>query len=229
MNRWKKYAKLLLFALLALLVWLLDRRFGWSSYLSGDGIALLQSSARENLLFTAGLYTVITIIGCVVLALPGVTFAVAAGLLFGPLLGTVFCLFATTIGAAAAFLAGRFFLQDAVRPLVMKNAWLKKVLFDDAGRSDIVLLAITRLVPLFPYNLQNFAYGITDIRLIPFTLYTLIFMAPGVAFFTIGTVGLTASEDRYTYFALAAVLLAVAAGLGWWVKKRYLNDAKENV
>lgn len=227
MTRQKRIGKLLVFAALALLIWALDRRFGWSDWLSGAGLSGLQATAEENFPAAAALYTVITIVGCVGLALPGVTFAVAAGLLFGPVSGTLLCLLATTLGAVAAFLAGRFFLRDAVRPLVMKNAWLKKVLFDDAGRSDIALLAVTRLVPLFPYNLQNFAYGITDIRLLPYALYTFLFMAPGVALFTVGSAGLAAAEGRELYFALAAALLAAVLGLGWLLKKRFLTGEKE--
>lgn len=227
MNRRKTAGKLLTFAVLIVLIWALDRRFGWAEWLSGAGLNGLRETARENLITAAALYTGITVVGCVALALPGVTFAVAAGLLFGPAWGTVLCLIATTLGAAAAFLVGRFFLRDAIRPLVMKNRWLKKVLFDEAGRSDIALLAITRLVPLFPYNLQNFAYGITDIRLLPYTLYTFLFMAPGVALFTVGSAGLTATADRWVYFALAAALLALVLGLGRWVKKRWLGSGKE--
>lgn len=227
MNRRKTAGKLLAFAALILLIWALDRRFGWAEWLAGAGLGGLQETARENPVAAAALYTGITVVGCVALALPGVTFAVAAGLLFGPVTGTVLCLVATTVGAAAAFLVGRFFLRDAIRPLVMKNRWLKKVLFDEAGRSDVALLAITRLVPLFPYNLQNFAYGITDIRLLPYTLYTFLFMAPGVALFTVGSAGVTAGADRGVYFALAAALLALVLGLGRWVKKRWLGSGKE--
>ena len=78
------------------------------------------------LLQAALLYCLVTVVGCVVLALPGVTFAVLAGLLFGPWLGTLLCLLATTVGAIIAFVVGRFFLQDSIRPLVMKNKWIKK-------------------------------------------------------------------------------------------------------
>lgn len=228
MNKGKRYGKLLLFVLLALLIWRLDGRFGWSGYISGDGLATLREQAKDNLLSAALVYTVLTVVGCVVLALPGVTFAVAAGLLFGPVPGTLLCLLATTVGAVAAFLAGRFFLRDAIRPMVMKNAWLKKVLFDEAGRSDMALLAITRLVPLFPYNLQNFAYGITEIRLLPYTLYTFVFMAPGVALFTVGSAGVTAGEDRRIYFGVAALLLLAVVFLGRWVKSRFLGREEEN-
>lgn len=220
----KKYSKpiVLLVVLAAILV--LDRIYGWSDYLGNvENLQFLLDIVQENLLEAALIYSVLTIIGCVVLALPGITFAVFAGLLFGPWLGTLVCLMATTLGAILAFLVGRFFLRDSIKPLVMKNKWMKKVLFDDAGRSDIVVLMITRLVPVFPYNLQNFAYGITDISLAAYSAYTFLFMLPGVALFTIGSAGFTAEGNRWMYFVAAGVLLVVVFGLGWFVKKKYLE------
>lgn len=220
----KKYAKPLILLLAMVAVVVLDRRYGWSEYLSNtENLQFLLDIVRENLLEAVLIYSALTIIGCVVLALPGVTFAVFAGLLFGPWLGTLVCLVATTLGAILAFVVGRFFLRDTIKPLVMKNKWMKKVLFDDAGRSDIVILMITRLVPLFPYNLQNFAYGITNISLTTYSLCTFVFMLPGVALFTIGSAGFTAEGNRWVYFAAAGVLLVVVFLLGWFVKKKYLG------
>ena len=220
----KRYWKLIVFAALVALVLVLDHIYGWSDYLrGGDGLALLRAAVREDLLRAAALYCLLTVVGCVVLSLPGVTFAVIAGVLFGPWLGTALCLAATTLGAIAAFLAGRFFLKDAIEPLVKKNALLNRLLFEDAGRSDIVLLMITRLVPLFPYNLQNFAYGVTDISLGAYSLYTFLFMIPGVALFTVGSVGLTAGSGRWGYLAAAAGLLVLVVLLAWAVKRRYLD------
>ncbi len=220
----KRYWKLIVFAALVALVLVLDHIYGWSDYLrGGDGLALLRAAVREDLLRAAALYCVLTVVGCVVLSLPGVTFAVIAGVLFGPWLGTALCLIATTLGAIAAFLAGRFFLKDAIEPLVKKNALLNRLLFEDAGRSDIVLLMITRLVPLFPYNLQNFAYGVTDISLGAYSLYTFLFMIPGVALFTVGSVGLTAGRGRWVYLAAAAGLLVLVVLLAWAVKRRFLD------
>lgn len=221
----KKYTKPLLLLLAAAAVFLADRHFGWSKQLTEGGVlAMLTNTVQENLWQAAALYCLLTVVGCVVLALPGVTFAVFAGILFGPWLGTLLCLLATTVGAVLAFLAGRFFLRDAVKPMVMKNRWLRQLLFEEAGRKDVLVLAITRLVPLFPYNLQNFAYGITDIPLSTYTLCTFVFMAPGVAMFTLGTAGLTAEGNTTLYLAGAAVLLALVLGIGWYMKRKYLRQ-----
>lgn len=220
----KKYSKPLVLLLVIGIILMLDQIYGWSDYLSDmENLQFLLDIVRENLLEAILIYSILTIVGCVVLALPGITFAVFAGILFGPWLGTLVCLLATTVGAIAAFVVGRFFLQDTIKPLVMKNKWMKKVLFDDAGRSDVVVLMITRLVPVFPYNLQNFAYGITNMSLVTYSVYTFLFMLPGVALFTIGSAGFTAESGRWMYFAAAAVLLVVVFGMGWFVKKKYLE------
>ena len=160
-----KNKKLWIFILLIAAILILNHIFGWSSYISDqNNLKLLEDIIEENRLLAVIIYIAVTIVGCVALALPGVTFAIAAGLLFGPVLGTICCSAATTIGAMLAFAAGRYFLKDSIKPVVMKNRYLKKCLFDESGRNEIFILMITRLVPLFPYNLQNFAYGITDIR-----------------------------------------------------------------
>lgn len=224
----KKYAKLGAFLAAVAVILVLNHIYGWSDYLGNmDNLSFLTEMVRENLLEAALIYCALTIVGCVVLALPGITFAVFAGVLFGPWLGTLFCLLATTVGAIIAFLAGRFFLKDSIKPMVEKCPPLRKLLFDDAGRSDIVVLMITRLVPLFPYNLQNFAYGITDISLAAYSAYTFLFMIPGVALFTVGSAGLTAESGRWVYFAVAAGLLVLVMFLGWLVKKRYLDRPGE--
>lgn len=220
-----KKIKLIVFILLVAVILILDHRFGWSGYLGNlDNLGFLKEMVQQNLWQAMLIYLVVTVVGCVVLALPGATFALFAGILFGPWLGILNCLVATTLGASAAFLTGRFFLKDSIKPIAQKNRYLKKLLFDSNPKSELVVLMITRLVPLFPYNLQNFAYGITDISFWKYTIYTFVFMFPGVSFFTIGTAGLTATEGRVWYFVAAGVLCLLVMGAGYLLKKRYLSE-----
>lgn len=220
-----KKIKLIVFILLVAVILILDHRFGWSGYLGNlDNLDFLKEMVQQNLWQAMLIYLVVTVVGCVVLALPGATFALFAGILFGPWLGILNCLVATTLGASAAFLTGRFFLKDSIKPIAQKNRYLKKLLFDSNPKSELVVLMITRLVPLFPYNLQNFAYGITDISFWKYTIYTFVFMFPGVSFFTIGAAGLTATEGRVWYFVAAGVLCLLVMGAGYLLKKRYLSE-----
>lgn len=220
-----KKIKLIVFILLVAVILILDHRFGWSGYLGNlDNLGFLKEMVQQNLWQAMLIYLVVTMVGCVVLALPGATFALFAGILFGPWLGILNCLVATTLGASAAFLTGRFFLKDSIKPIAQKNRYLKKLLFDSNPKSELVVLMITRLVPLFPYNLQNFAYGITDISFWKYTIYTFVFMFPGVSFFTIGAAGLTATKGRVWYFVAAGVLCLLVMGAGYLLKKRYLSE-----
>lgn len=220
-----KKIKLIVFILLVAVILILDHRFGWSGYLGNlDNLTFLKEMVQQNLWQAMLIYLVVTVVGCVVLALPGATFALFAGILFGPWLGILNCLVATTLGASAAFLTGRFFLKDSIKPIAQKNRYLKKLLFDSNPKSELVVLMITRLVPLFPYNLQNFAYGITDISFWKYTIYTFVFMFPGVSFFTIGAAGLTATKGRVWYFVAAGVLCLLVMGAGYLLKKRYLSE-----
>ena len=180
-----KNRKLWIFIGIVLMILMLDHLFGWSDWLRNtDNLAFLSEMVNGHLPAAILIYTAATVVGSVVLAVPGVTFAIIAGLVFGPVLGTFCCVLAATLGAMAAFIAGRFFLKDSIKPAIEKNALLKKWLFDETGRNEMFILMITRLVPVFPYNLQNFAYGVTDISFAAYSVGSFIFMIPG---------------DRYVY------------------------------
>lgn len=225
MQKKKNWIKIIIFVCIVTGILMLNHHYGWSSYL-GDmsNLMFLKTMVEENIVAALALYIIITIVGCVVLALPGVTFAVIAGMLFGPIWGSFACLLATTVGAMLAFLVGKFFLKDAVKPMLEKNKLMKKLLFSDDRKSDIIILMITRMVPIFPYNLQNFAYGITDIGFWKYSILTFVFMFPGVSFFTIGAAGLTAGEDKWKYFLIAGVLAVAVTIAGLLIKKKFLGN-----
>lgn len=221
----KKNIKIIVFIGIILAVLIGNHHFGWSAYLSdADHLKFLSEMVETHKILAFWVYVGVTIVGCVVLALPGVTFAILAGMLFGPWIGILACLIATTLGAMAAFLVGRFFLKDAVKPMLEKNKTLKKLLFSDNKKNDLIVLMITRMVPIFPYNLQNFAYGITDISFVRYSVLTFVFMLPGVSFYTIGAAGLTAESGKWMYFAAAIALAVLVTAAGMIIRKKYLGE-----
>lgn len=220
-----KNKKLWIFIGLVAVILVLNHIFGWSSYLGDtDNLAFLKNMIQDNLPGAIAIYMAVTIIGSVVLALPGVTFAILAGLIFGPVLGTVLCTVSATAGAVLAFLAGRFFLRDSIRPAAMKNKYLKKWLFDESGKNQIFVLMVTRLVPVFPYNLQNFAYGVTDISFGTYTVGSFVFMIPGTAMYTIGTAGLADEGNRMLYIGVALAIAVMVVFAGIILKKKYIQE-----
>lgn len=220
----KKLVKPVIFAAAILIVFLLNRRFGWSDYITDPRwYQRLQETMKENYLEVVAIYMVVMIVGCVVLALPGVTFAIIAGTLFGPWMGTLLCSVAATIGAILAFLVGRFFLRDSLRDKVMKNKYIDRLLFDEKTKNEMTVLMVTRLVPIFPYNLQNFAYGITDMSLAKYSLGTFVFMIPGTAMYTFGTYAVIDGSNRLFYAGATVAIAAVVIAAGRLLKKKYVG------
>ena len=135
------------------------RLMPYSAGLIGLRAAVCTMSLRSlsiNYALACALYCVVAIVGCVVLALPGVLFALAAGAVFGPVVGTVLCWASMTLGACGAFCVGRYFLKDALKPRLEKSQLLNRLLFEGADRSDVFVLAVTRLVPVFPFNFLSY-------------------------------------------------------------------------
>ena len=166
------------------------------------------------------LYLVVTVIGCVALFMPGIVFAIIADLAFGPIWGSVLCLIAATIGSSLSFLVGRYFLKDSLKPRIARYDALNRLLFDGAQRNAVFVLALTRLVPIFPFNLQNFAYGITDMRFSTYTFWSFVFMIPGTVLYTVAAAGFVAEGQTGIYIAVVAVLAVLVTGLSVYLRKR---------
>ena len=153
----------------------------------------------------------------------GIPVTVVGAFVFGPVWGTVYSLIGATIGATAAFLVGRYAARGMVEGLIQKNEALKKI---DEGveRQGWRMLMITRLVPVVPFNAQNYVYGLTRIRLLTYVVLSFVFMAPGTAAYNFAAGKLLRGEFEMTtlyYLAGAAVLFVLLSLLPGWLKKRY--------
>jgi uncharacterized membrane protein YdjX (TVP38/TMEM64 family) len=149
-----------------------------------------------------------------VLFLPGSVLTLAGGALFGPVLGTFYNLTGATLGATLAFLIARYLASDWV---AQKTGGRLKQLITGVEGEGWRFVAFTRLVPLFPFNLLNYALGLTRIKLSHYLLATYICMLPGaIAYTYLGYAGreAVAGEEGLIQKALAALaLLAVVAFL----------------
>ena len=196
--------------------------FGWGDYLIGEeGISRLQHVVDENLALAIAIYIGSLVVGGVVLAVPGFLFAIAAGVLFGPILGTICYVVGATIAAVIAFFAGRTFLKGFVKPIAMRNKHLKRWLYDEVQRDAVIVLLITRTFPIIPYNVQNFAYGTTDIDVWTYTWGTALFAIPGTAVYTFAAAGAIDESQRVLYIAIAAVLLIVLFVVLFLLNRKY--------
>lgn len=149
-----------------------------------------------------------------VLFLPGSVLTLTGGALFGPVLGTFYNLTGATIGATLAFLIARYLASDWV---AAKAGGRVKQLINGVEGEGWRFVAFVRLVPLFPFNLLNYALGLTRLRLLPYIVATYLFMLPGaVAYTYLGYAGREAvagGEGMIQKGLLALALLAVVAFL----------------
>ena len=155
-----------------------------------------------------------------VLFLPGSVLTLAGGALFGPVAGTFYNLTGATLGAAFAFLMARYLAQDWV---TRKAGGRMKQLLDGVDAEGWKFVAFVRLVPLFPFNLLNYALGLTRIRLLHYLLASYLFMLPGaIAYTYLGYVGretAAGGEGLIQKALLALALLALVAFLPRLVRR----------
>lgn len=149
-----------------------------------------------------------------VLFLPGSVLTLAGGALFGPVLGTFYNLTGATIGATLAFLVSRYLASEWV---AQRTGGRLKQLINGVEGEGWRFVAFVRLVPLFPFNLLNYALGLTRIPLLHYVLASYICMLPGaIAYTYLGYAGREAVAGGAGLIQkglLALALLAAAAFL----------------
>jgi len=149
-----------------------------------------------------------------VLFLPGSVITLAGGALFGPVLGTFYNLTGATLGAVLAFLISRYLASDWIAD---KAGGRVRQLINGVEGEGWRFVAFVRLVPLFPFNLLNYALGLTKIRLLHYLIATYVFMLPGtIAYTYLGYAGREAiggGEGLIQKILIALALLAVVAFL----------------
>ncbi len=231
-RRGRPWLKLVIVLVLLAIVVLVANHFGLFDMLKGgtlkERVERLDALFRGLGAWAPVVFVLIWIAACV-LMLPGLPVSIASGLLFGALWGSVWTTIGANLGAAAAFLIARYAARDMVAGWVEKNKALKKI---DQGvkKQGWRMLMITRLVPVFPFNVQNYVYGLTDIPFSTYVLVTLPCMIPAtIAFnFAAGSAREVilsggqpeAVKKTLIYLAVAAVFFVLLSLIPGWVKKR---------
>ncbi|WP_315785766.1 TVP38/TMEM64 family protein [Fischerella sp. JS2] len=127
------------------------------------------------------------------LFIPGSLLTLKGGCLFGVVWGSIYVLIAATIGATFAFLIGRYLTRDWVCRQLEKHPKFKAI--DQAvAKQGFKIVFLTRLSPIFPFNLLNYAFGITQVSLKDYIL---------------GSIGMIPGTIMYVYIGSLATDLAM--------------------
>lgn len=146
--------------------------------------------------------------------LPGSVLTLAGGALFGPVYGTFYNLTGATIGAMISFIAARYLAHDWVEK---KTGGRMKQLKQGVEGEGWKFVAFVRLVPLFPFNLLNYALGLTKIKFSHYSIATYLFMLPGALAYTYlgyaGREAIAGGDGLIQKIMLALALLAIVGFL----------------
>jgi uncharacterized membrane protein YdjX (TVP38/TMEM64 family)/Fe-S oxidoreductase len=157
------------------------------------------------------------------LMLPGLPISMAGATVFGPVWGVVYTIIGATLGACMAFLIARYTARDWVERRLVGSRWNK--LDSETAQNGWKAVAFTRLIPLFPFNLLNFAFGLTKISFLQYAVATFVFMLPGtIAFITFSSslLGLLKGKVSPEFFVGLGLIIAVSMipKMARWQKNR---------
>ncbi|MBD2136497.1 TVP38/TMEM64 family protein [Anabaena sp. FACHB-1237] len=131
----------------------------------------------NNLGIIGGIAFISLYIIATITILPGLILTLGAGVIFGVIWGSIYVFIGATIGAVFAFLIGRYLARNWVKSKI--STYKKFAAIDHAiGKEGFKIVFLTRLSPLFPFNILNYALGITSVSLKDYFLAS-VGMIPG--------------------------------------------------
>lgn len=156
--------------------------------------------------------------------IPGTLLVVVGGAVFGLLWGTLWSVIGATLGAIAAFLLARYLLHDWFKKRFYHRPVFKKINMA-LCRSPLNCVLTIRVSPVSPFNVVNFAFGITAIPLRAYALGTLLGIIPGTLAYTwLGVTGIHALEGGSRLPLICCLLLlTLLSALPMWLKRRQAN------
>ena len=223
----RNYRIFLLFVFLAAVV---------SSFIFFDAQTFLQEMLQwveAKGMLGASAYAFVYIIACVLL-MPGSILTLGAGAIYGVVWGSVLVSIAATLGATLAFLVGRYLARDWVASKIDKNP--KFATIDVAvGKEGWKIVGLTRLSPIFPFNLLNYAYGFTKVSLRDYFFASWIGMIPGTIMYVyvgslagdlakIGAEGQTKTTGEWILYAVGLIATIVVTVYITRIAKKVLNQ-----
>ena len=174
------------------------------------------------------------VVACV-LFIPGSILTLGAGFLFGVVYGTIAASVGSVLGATAAFLVGRTLLRGWIEKRIADYPQFQAI--DRAvGENGFKIVLLTRLSPIFPFNLLNYAFGLTNVRLRHFVPASWIGMLPGTIMYVyLGSALKSLAEvaagspqggtPQTIFFVVGLVMTVVATIVITRVARRALNEA----
>ncbi|MGH9857966.1 MAG: FAD-dependent oxidoreductase, partial [Acidobacteriota bacterium] len=189
-----------------------------------DSFERIRSAIESFGVIAPAVFVVVYIVATIAL-LPGTPLTITAGVLFGPWLGTLYVLLGATSGAVITFFMSRLLGRRAVRALLRDRLKRIKKYDDWLNTHGFLAVLFLRLIPLFPYNVLNYALGVTHVSARNYILATALGMIPGTFVYVYFGSSLAALSPGRIAISIG-IIAALVAGTTLW--KRLRKPLMEN-
>ena len=151
--------------------------------------------------------------------IPPSPFGLIAGVLFGTFWGTLYSLIGTVIGATICFYLAKYFLGGWIKRRVQDSRF--ENLYKEVKKNGWKIVAITRLIPLFPYNVLNYMFGLTDIKFTHYILASFVFSIPGCLTYVIfGDSIMDIANGKFSFKFFIGILLFILMSISPFIYKK---------
>ncbi|MGB3535799.1 MAG: TVP38/TMEM64 family protein [Microcoleaceae cyanobacterium] len=169
-----------------------------------------------------------------VLFIPGSLLTLGAGVLYGVIGGSICVSVASTLGAACAFLIGRYLARGWVSKKIEENEKFK-VIDEAVAQEGWKIVGLTRLSPIFPFNFLNYAFGLTKVSFQDYILASWIGMMPGTIMYvylgslagelaTLGADGRTRTTAEWVLYGVGLIATIAVTIYVTKIAKQALNQ-----
>ncbi|MCK5195014.1 MAG: TVP38/TMEM64 family protein, partial [Desulfobulbaceae bacterium] len=157
----------------------------------------------------------------------GLPITIVGGILFGPFWGVVYSITSSTVGACIAFLVSRYIGRAWIEGKLRSQKWQQlDTMVEQHGWKAV---AFTRLIPLFPFNLLNYAFGLTRVRFLHYAVASFICMLPAcIAFIIFSSSLLEVIKGNVTpSFIIGVLLIAGVSLIPFFYKQKQNSNPKK--
>lgn len=204
--------KILGFILFILGIFILANHFGFIELLTNiDNLR----NILERLGWIGYLFFILLSIVVAVFLLPGQFLAIVGGLVYGGFVGGCLTIVGASLGCTISFIIGKYLARDYIVQRFKNDATFQKI-EQGVRENGISFLIFTRLVPIFPFAIQSYAYALTPMSLKKFSLISFLTMMPASFIYTFMASEIASKGISFSVFielAVAGILLSLLAYL----------------
>lgn len=204
--------KILGFILFILGIFILANHFGFIELLTNiDNLR----NILERLGWIGYLFFILLSIVVAVFLLPGQFLAIVGGLVYGGFVGGCLTIVGASLGCTISFIIGKYLARDYIVQRFKNDATFQKI-EQGVRENGISFLIFTRLVPIFPFAIQSYAYALTPMSFKKFSLISFLTMMPASFVYTFMASEIASKGISFSVFielAVAGILLSLLAYL----------------